>query len=66
MPLNELNHEGPIMIHIKTEKGKGYKFAEKSEDKFHGVSKFNINTGDTRKNKIKCILLIPKYLQIHF
>ena len=41
----ESNHEGPIMIHIKTEKGKGYSFAEKALDKYHGVSKFNIKTG---------------------
>ena len=40
-----MNIEGPIMIHIKTQKGKGYKFAEKSEDKYHGLSKFNISTG---------------------
>ena len=40
-----LNFEGPILIHLKTEKGKGYEFAEKSADKFHGVSKFNIKTG---------------------
>ena len=33
----ESNHEGPIMIHIKTEKGKGYSFAEKALDKYHGV-----------------------------
>ena len=37
--------------HIKTEKGKGYKFAEKSEDKYHGVSKFNVNTGVQEKAK---------------
>ncbi len=47
----ELNYEGPIMIHIKTQKGKGYKFAEKSEDKYHGVSKFNISTGEQEKSK---------------
>ncbi len=45
------NYSGPIMIHIKTEKGKGYKFAEKSEDKFHGVSKFNVQTGEQEKSK---------------
>ena len=33
----KLNHEGPIMIHIKTEKGKGYEFAKLQ---YHGVSKF--------------------------
>ncbi len=47
----EINCEGPIMIHIKTEKGKGYKFAEKSEDKYHGVSKFNVDTGIQEKTK---------------
>ena len=47
----EINYEGPIMIHIKTEKGKGYKFAEKSEDKYHGVSKFNVDTGIQEKTK---------------
>ena len=45
----EVNYEGPIMIHIKTQKGKGYSFAEKSEDKYHGVSKFNVNTGKQEK-----------------
>tara|TARA_B100000029_G_scaffold258775_1_gene255426 strand:+ start:30579 stop:32492 length:1914 start_codon:yes stop_codon:yes gene_type:complete len=56
----EINHDGPIMIHIKTEKGKGYKFAEKSEDKFHGVSKFNINTGVQEKSKSN----IPSYTKV--
>ena len=47
----KLNHEGSIMIHIKTEKGKGYEFAEKSHDKYHGVSKFNVKTGIQEKSK---------------
>ena len=47
----QINFEGPIMIHIKTEKGKGYKFAEKSDDKYHGVTKFNVNTGVQEKSK---------------
>ena len=47
----EIDCEGPIMIHIKTHKGKGYKFAEKSEDKYHGVAKFNVNTGVQEKTK---------------
>ena len=47
----KLNHEGPIMIHIKTEKGKGYEFAEKSHDKYHGVSKFNVKTGIQEKSQ---------------
>ena len=37
-------HEGPILIHIKTKKGKGYSFAEKAKDNYHGVSKFNVKT----------------------
>ncbi len=56
----EINHDGPIMIHIKTEKGKGYKFAEKSEDKFHGVSKFNVNTGVQEKTKSD----VPAYTKV--
>jgi len=47
----KLDHEGPIMIHIKTQKGKGYEFAEKSHDKYHGVTKFNVKTGIQEKNK---------------
>ncbi len=44
-------HEGPIMIHIKTQKGKGYSYAEKANDHYHGVSKFNIKTGIQEKSK---------------
>ncbi len=44
-------HEGPILIHTITKKGKGYKPAEESGDKYHGVSKFNILTGEQKKNK---------------
>ena len=47
----DVNYQGPIMIHVKTQKGKGYSFAEKSEDKYHGVSKFNVNTGKQEKSK---------------
>ena len=35
----------PIFLHVITKKGKGYKPAEDSSDKFHGVNKFNITTG---------------------
>ncbi len=43
-------HEGPIMIHVKTQKGKGYSYAEKANDHYHGVSKFDIKTGKQIKN----------------
>ena len=35
----------PIIIHVKTTKGKGYRYAEKHPDYFHGVSAFDVNTG---------------------
>ena len=53
-------HEGPIMIHIKTQKGKGYSYAEKANDHYHGVSKFNIQTGIQEKSKTN----IPAYTKI--
>tara|TARA_B100001250_G_scaffold400202_1_gene410477 strand:+ start:77 stop:1990 length:1914 start_codon:yes stop_codon:yes gene_type:complete len=56
----KIDFKGPIMIHIKTEKGKGYKFAEKSSDKFHGVTKFNINTGVQEKSKSNA----PSYTKV--
>ena len=45
------NHQGPVLIHVRTQKGKGYKPAERSGDKYHGVSKFNISTGEQSKSK---------------
>ena len=56
----EINFEGPIMIHIKTEKGKGYEFAEKSDDKYHGVTKFNVNTGVQEKSQS----ISPSYTKV--
>ena len=44
------NHQGPVLIHVRTQKGKGYKPAEESGDKYHGVSKFNISTGKQSKS----------------
>ena len=45
------NHEGPVLIHAITQKGKGYKPAEESGDKYHGVAKFNVITGEQTKSK---------------
>ena len=36
---------GPILVHVVTQKGKGYEPAEKSADKYHGVVKFDVATG---------------------
>ena len=38
--------EGPILIHVLTKKGKGYKPAEETPDKYHSTSKFNKKTGE--------------------
>lgn len=40
---------GPILVHCRTEKGKGYEHAEKSPDKYHGVSGFDVVTGTQQK-----------------
>ncbi len=53
-------HNGPILIHLKTQKGKGYEYAEKSDDKYHGVSKFNVKTGIQEKSKSN----IPAYTKV--
>jgi len=56
----DVNYQGPIMIHVKTQKGKGYKFAENSDDKYHGVAKFNIDTGKQEKSNSKT----PSYTKV--
>jgi len=43
------NIEGPLLMHVITKKGKGYKFAEERPNEFHGVSAFNIETGEALK-----------------
>ena len=54
------NHHGPVLIHVRTQKGKGYKPAEDSGDKYHGVSKFNITTGEQAKSKSNA----PSYTKV--
>ena len=41
----------PVLIHVLTKKGKGYKIAEENPDKFHATAAFNIETGKTKKEK---------------
>ena len=53
-------YDGPILIHAVTKKGKGYKPAEDSRDKYHGVSKFDIITGEQSKSKTN----IPSYTKV--
>jgi 1-deoxy-D-xylulose-5-phosphate synthase len=40
---------GPILVHVVTQKGKGYEPAEIAADKYHGVNKFNVITGAQAK-----------------
>jgi 1-deoxy-D-xylulose-5-phosphate synthase len=41
---------GPVLIHVRTQKGKGYTFAEKRPQTFHGISPFEIETGEAKES----------------
>lgn len=45
------NAKGPVLIHVVTQKGKGYPPAEAAADKYHGVNKFDVITGAQAKAK---------------
>ncbi len=45
------NQRGPVLIHVVTQKGKGYPPAEAAADKYHGVNKFDVITGAQAKAK---------------
>jgi 1-deoxy-D-xylulose-5-phosphate synthase len=47
--LRDTDHQGPILLHVVTQKGKGYAPAETAPDKYHGVVKFNVVTGEQAK-----------------
>lgn len=51
---------GPILLHVVTQKGRGYAPAEASLDKFHGVSKFDIVTGIQHQSKVTA----PTYTKV--
>jgi len=52
---------GPILVHVVTQKGKGYEPAEKSADKYHGVVKFDVATGTQQKSKTAA----PQYTKVY-
>ena len=58
---------GPVLIHVVTRKGSGYPPAEKSADKFHGVSKFDVVTGvqPTKKGNVPSYTAIFSKSLIH-
>jgi 1-deoxy-D-xylulose-5-phosphate synthase len=45
------SRKGPVLVHVVTQKGKGYAPAETSADKYHGVVKFDVATGTQAKSK---------------
>ncbi|MBV8924379.1 MAG: 1-deoxy-D-xylulose-5-phosphate synthase, partial [Bradyrhizobium sp.] len=51
---------GPILVHVVTQKGKGYAPAETSADKYHGVVKFDVTTGAQAKSKSNA----PSYTKV--
>ena len=57
---NVRDAEGPILVHVVTQKGKGYAPAEASADKYHGVSKFDVVTGAQAKAKANA----PSYTKV--
>lgn len=47
------NINGPVLIHVITKKGKGYEFAEQNPNKYHGVSPFDLESGEANINTKK-------------
>ena len=54
------NEKGPTLVHVVTRKGKGYPPAEASDDKYHGVVKFDVATGTQTKSKVAA----PSYTKV--
>ncbi|PKQ07993.1 MAG: 1-deoxy-D-xylulose-5-phosphate synthase [Alphaproteobacteria bacterium HGW-Alphaproteobacteria-12] len=52
--------DGPVLVHVVTQKGKGYPPAEAAEDKYHGVSKFDVITGAQAKSPANA----PSYTKV--
>ena len=53
MNLRDDKEDGPVLLHVVTRKGHGYGPAEESDDKYHGVSKFDVVTGQQHKSEAK-------------
>jgi 1-deoxy-D-xylulose-5-phosphate synthase len=56
----DADDEGPILVHVVTQKGKGYAPAENSADKYHGVTKFDVSTGKQAKSSTNA----PAYTKV--
>ena len=44
------DRQGPVLVHVLTQKGRGYKPAQEHSNKFHGIGPFEIETGNTKKS----------------
>jgi 1-deoxy-D-xylulose-5-phosphate synthase len=53
-------HDGPILLHVVTEKGKGHPFSKGSHEKYHAVSQFDLITGDS----VKSVSNAPTYTNV--
>jgi len=58
--LRDSDEKKPVLVHVVTKKGKGYAPAEASADKYHGVVKFNVLTGEQNKSSAKA----PSYTKV--
>ena len=58
--IRDAHDEGPILLHVVTQKGKGYEFAEKSPDRGHARGKFDVATGQ----QVKSSASAPKYQDV--
>jgi 1-deoxy-D-xylulose-5-phosphate synthase len=59
--VRDSSHKGPFLVHAITKKGKGYKPAESSDDKYHGVNKFDVVTGV----QVKLAANAPTYTKVY-
>ncbi|MBQ2754887.1 MAG: 1-deoxy-D-xylulose-5-phosphate synthase [Clostridia bacterium] len=46
------NIDAPVLVHVITKKGAGYQFAEQNPSKFHGIGRFDLNTGEVLNNDL--------------
>jgi len=59
--VRDSSHQGPFLVHAITQKGKGYIPAENSDDKYHGVNKFDVVTGA----QVKSTANTPTYTTVY-
>ena len=58
--IRDVDAEGPVLLHVVTQKGRGYEPAEKSPDKGHGVTRFDVVTGEQVKTEVNA----PSYTRV--